>query len=146
RALAKLLESPYVKIGLEQAKALWANPPVPQLQQAKEFLDMPNNRQLWDMLGDAFSQEVFLFGDDSVATVVEILNQLGALNRTARIEVDLGGETREDYLKREILSILADYSEDLSVPTFVMGMKVSDKDRANAQLIRLESLVVPLAD
>lgn len=145
RAFAKLMDSPYIKSGWEQAKGMWEAAPFPPIQEFKQTLQQPENQQLIDMLLDAISHEMFAFGDENVAPLLGILNQINALNRTARIEENANGTPRADIMSREILRILSEYADDLAVPKFVMGMKVTDKDRATAQIIRLENLLMPLS-
>jgi hypothetical protein len=136
RAVAKLREMPIVQMGLALAQAKW-NDPQGDFATAKALLEQPENKQLVELLIDAVSHEVFIYGDEGFADVLGILNDIQQANQAAASESEDSGE----QLATKLSQILVQHLEAAKVPDTVIGFRLSDTDPAVTQLARLEQLL-----
>jgi hypothetical protein len=146
KAWARLSELPAVQLAwktiheqLAQAEAPWA--------QIHQFIQQPENRQLIEMLGDMMSEEIFTYGGHSCAELVALLAELQGGMRFQQIALQLqqvGPADQPKMYAQALLNLLADKPERLKAPDFIIGFRLSDTARAEAQLKRLETLATQL--
>ncbi len=142
-AIAKLKSIPAVQFGLAMAMMQWENPQNPQLAALKQQLADPANQELVELLKDAMSHEAFVYGDSNVGKVFALINEINQATSEAQLEAMSSGDfgEMESIQTRKIIEVLGKNVDDLTVPTLVKGMKLSDTKRAVGQLQRLEGLV-----
>jgi hypothetical protein len=140
KAFAKLMEIPSIQMGLGMAQGMWMNPPNEQARIAKEALEKPENKELVAMLADAVSHEIFVFGSGDYAALLELANELGRVQRSAQIEAIRSDGDPEEEAVRQIIAAVTESLDDVTLPDTVLGFKVSDTDRAKAQLARLKAI------
>jgi hypothetical protein len=148
RAWAKLTSLPAVReawqMGLTQLKQ--ADSPFAPLFQ---LYQLPENRQLVELLADMGSQEVFLYGDAGWVRLADLLGRVLSASQFGPAVLRFrGGAQLEDVNWKQLLSVLQPLSEHrdmIRVPELVIGFKITDGQRAEAQLTRLEQLLTGLA-
>ena len=133
------------------------NDPNGPLATMRRFFEVPDNKQLLQLLGDMVSSEVFVYGDASLAqfatvfleaygsvqasNLVEVIrdatNPASAADRETRVERQA---ERSREVTRAFLTELAAHVDDLTIPNVVIGFQLSDTEPAQAQLKRLEMI------
>ena len=102
-----------------------------------------DTRQVLDMLGDMFSQEMFIFGDAGTVELLKLIQQINWAQQTgnfkALVSGNVGPEAEIQQL-REMLKLVADNANKLPRANVVMGFKLRDPAAARAQLRKLEKL------
>ena len=103
----------------------------------------PANQQLVELLKDAVSHEVFIYGDKGVGDAIALFNEVNAASSEAQMEALSSGDFQnmQSYQIRNVLAVLDKQGDKLKVPTIVKGMKLSDTQRALDQLQRLETIL-----
>ncbi len=136
RAFAKLREMPVVQMGLGLAQAKW-NDPQGDFATVKTLLEQPENKQLVELLVDAVSHEVFIYGDEGFAELMGMLNDIYQANQATLRGIDGADEEAAAKFSR----IVAEHLETAKVPATVMGFRLSNTETAVVQLARLEQLL-----
>jgi hypothetical protein len=141
RAWAKIMEMPVVEMGLKLYKEQSTTPGTgpAQIQMA---LDNPQVQRGLAMLGDMFSHEVFFYGEEDVADVFKLFQQLSTAMNGANFRTmaarDFG---RSGQLgQRQILTTLVENRRLLKVPNLLVGFKLTDTQRAVELLAQVELL------
>jgi hypothetical protein len=148
RAWAKLKALPAVQSLWKKAEEEWHKPGSP-LAPVAQFFARPENRDLIELAKDMFGEEVFCFGGSNFGDVLEVLTEsagtmyYGAL--MARLTGQAGGVDPGALQARMLLRGLANNPKRIQVPDLVMGFRLTNTDRAEAQLKRLEGLLKALA-
>lgn len=151
KAWAKFQALPAVKSAWDQFQSQWNKDEGPTAV-ARQLLSLPENQQLLSVLGEMFSDEVFVYGDEQTVVTVDLLQRLvntarfanlGTALRKARGEEDDGDDTLTTV--RALLDVLDEDHEALQMPNLVFGFKVKDRQAAEAQLKRLEFIATLLA-
>ncbi len=142
-AIAKLKTVPSVQFGLAMAAASWENPPNPKAAMLKQMLADPQNQQLVELLKDAVSHEVFLYGGKNVGDAIALAQDINAAASAGQMEALAAGDFQNmrSYQVRKVVELLDQQGERLKIPTIVKGMKLSDTQKALDQLKRLETLI-----
>jgi hypothetical protein len=140
RAFAKLRQLPIVQMGLGLYQMQAATPDsIPgKIQQA---LEDPQVKELLALLADMFGQEVFLYGDMSSIDVWELIQQMQRGGQVGQIVGALGGKNPGRSQAQMTLQVLAENVARVRVPNFVVGFKLNDRQRAVAQLAKLELIL-----
>jgi len=105
-------------------------------------LEQKENKELLDLLVDAVSHEIFCYGGAGWGDLVTAALKANNSQSMAPLEAALTGS---DPSKAGIRAILLSLQRDrklLKFPDLVFGFKVSDPKKVQAQLERLEKLVV----
>jgi hypothetical protein len=146
QAFSKLANMPMLQMGLFLANAQWENPQNPQVAMLKAALQQPENQQLIELLKDAVSHEVFVYGERGFGDAIGLMNQLNAASNAGQLEALAAGEpdAATEYQLRQILEVLQQQQDQLKVPNTVIGFRLSSQEAATAQLARLETLVTAL--
>jgi hypothetical protein len=149
QAWAKLWALPSVQQAWKSVEAEYKNPGG-SLSAFRQFLQADENKELVAMLEDAASDEVFCYGDDSwvgfFSLYQEAYSAMQYQPALAQLEGTANGRSQQELQGRAILSVLAKNPERIKVPNFVLGFKVSDAQRAERQIKRLETLAQAAAD
>lgn len=141
KAWARLTDLPLVKMGWQMLQRQLDTDP--KMAEFKQIVDRPENQQLVALLGDMASQEIFCYGGGNIGNVVELLMNAANATRFAPLQALLGGNA-QDAQKLQIraaLQVLADNPNSIQVPDLIIGFKVSDTNRAETQLERLQALL-----
>jgi len=146
KAFAKLKEMPILQMGWFMVQSQWANPQNPQVAQVKALLQQDANKQLIEMLKDAHSHEIFLMADASLGDLAGVRVGINAAVNEARISsiTEHGGGTPGEAQIAKILDTLGQHADKIKVPNLIIGWKVTDTKRADAQLQRLDALLTGL--
>jgi hypothetical protein len=138
RAWAALMALPAVQDGLKrfrtemesgrhaaQVKAVWENPEV---------------QKGLKLLGDMLSHEVFVYGDQGMVDLLELVQRVSNSVRFGQIVGRIKGEgpVRPEGL---LATALADNVELLKVPNVIVGFRVKDRELAAQELNKLEAVV-----
>lgn len=144
RAWAKLKSLPAVQALWSKAKEQLEQEDG-QVGQARKLLEQPENRQLVDLLKDMVSEEVFTYGGTSSAEFLAFLSQInnGVRYRQLLMQVkNPGGDPIQQYLKA-FFDFMVD-NPNLRAPETVIGFRLTDTKRAEAQLKRLETFATAM--
>jgi hypothetical protein len=113
-----------------------------------QVYQQPENRQLLAMLGDMVSEEIFLYGGPSTVGFLDLAGQLNAAQSYGPLLMHLSGQSEEKSSgKMQLTMILRTLANNLNlvrVPDQIIGFKLADTKRAEAQLKRLETLLTNL--
>jgi hypothetical protein len=145
KAWAKLKSLPLVQSLWKKATTHLKSPEAAPVVQ---FLEMPENKQLIALLADAASQEIYSYGGGSFIETFDLLSRVNNGMRFGPALMMLsgqGGDPNKAQIKA-VLSVLAENLNLIKVPDLVFGFKISDKERAEAQLKRLEELLKGLSE
>ncbi len=144
KAWARLMDLPAVKFARQEIAKKLADTDDPQTGQLAEFLKQPENKELLEVLADAVSDEIFVYGGSSWVDfwyLFQRINQANQIGNIAHAAAQIKGEnqgTPQEAQARALLSTLAANVRHVRVPDFVFGFKVKDKNKAEAQLKRLQ--------
>ncbi|HEY7328950.1 MAG TPA: hypothetical protein VH592_15005 [Gemmataceae bacterium] len=145
---ARLIKLPYFQMGLSMLKQ--------QYEQSDDFVALrqwiaqEENRDLVEMLTDAVSTEIFCYGAGNCVDFVSLLQQLnaGRYSQMMQLWMDSRGNDQkgQQYASvRGILRSLAENPNKIKFPDLVIGFKIKDVAKAEAQIKRLEPLGEALA-
>ncbi|MFV1965010.1 MAG: hypothetical protein ACC628_06275 [Pirellulaceae bacterium] len=140
KAFATLMEIPTIQLGMGMLQGMLQNPPNAQAKIAKEAFEKPENKELVATLVDAVSHEIFVYGSGDYTALLELANKMGQVQRSAQIAAIGSGSNPEEEAIRQIIAAVDASLDDLTIPDTVMGFKLTDADRAKAQLARLEAM------
>ncbi len=146
RAWARLWSLPAV----QQAWKAFQQNSKTQLDELRHIFDTEDNKELLALLGDASSDEIFVYGDDSWVGFLDLYQKAYSASQyqpvVAQLNGAAGGRSETELQTRAFLSVLAANPNLIKVPNLVIGFKVTDAKRAEKQLKRLEALAEQLAD
>ncbi len=141
KAWQKFTDIPAVKQAWGGAEALF-------IFQLQPYFSGEENQQLLACVGDLFSHEIFLYGDQHSVETISLVTQLyNSAQYWAMMQSEWNaksGETGRDSGKevaRHALETLDKNRDKIVTPTIVIGFKHTDAARAKAQLARLEKLI-----
>lgn len=109
----------------------------------KKFLADPANKELPALLGDAFSQEAFVYLGAGWGDLLRLGQEVTGMGRFGTTLKKLAG-AKEDKNRAHIRLMLQSLVEErlrLRIPEVVIGFKVSDPAKVTAQLKRLDPLL-----
>ncbi len=141
KAWQKFTDIPAVKQAWGGATALYLFYVQPNITGGEE------NQQLLALVGDLFSHEIFIYGDQhSVDDYALYMSQLSNTSQNwFRLSEPPGendaAEKAAKEMGRDSIEKLAKNLDKLVPPTVVLGFKHTDAARAKAQLTRLEKLI-----
>ncbi len=142
-AWARLTSLPAVQMLWQKVQAEWSEEG--QMAPLYKLYQQPENQQLVALLGDMFAHEVFLYGGDDWPQFTTVMQDVVGAARFGPLFAMLTGQGRNmdqtGLRVRLVLDTLKEHAKDLKVPTLVIGFKLSKKERAQAQIKRLENLL-----
>jgi hypothetical protein len=133
----KLRNLPLLSFGLSVAEGQWANPTNEHLQKFKEVWQLEENQQLKDVLLDAVSNEVFVYGDTNFTALLKLGQDLQRTMRSAQLPGNQSDEAAQEKIIAEYLDKLSEFK----IPGMVIGFKLSNQQAAQSQIDRLEKLL-----
>lgn len=140
-AWAKIKEMPVVQMGMMFYQMQMS---VPDSGPAKlaEAMDNPEARKIIDMLIDMGSEEIFLYGDNSAADLLQLFQDVNGAQNYGTLMALVGGEyyDMERVKTRHAISMLAEDAELIATPNLILGFKISNHKLAKEQLIKLETI------
>jgi hypothetical protein len=142
QAWAKLWSLPLVQAGWKEVVKQY-NEEGGNLAGLRRFYDQPENKELVQLLGDALSNEVFCFGNNGWADLLDLLGQINRANQMAQLEaaIEGGGGNDPGQQIKAALKALARNSDRLKMPDLVIGFRLTDAKKAESQLKRLDALL-----
>ncbi len=147
RAWAKLWAMPSVQQAWKVVQDQY-NTPTGSLSTFRQLMQTEENQELVALIGDAFSDEVFCYGDDGWADLFDLYQEAYAGMQYQplldQLHHQAGDGPSQGNPIRPILSALAKNPDKIKVPNFVVGFKVSDAQRAEKQIRRLEQFAQQL--
>jgi hypothetical protein len=146
KAWAEIWNMPAVQMGWKMLQDQYESG---NLTPVKAFFSQPENRELLDLLADAGSHEIFIFGGGSWRQFLELAGLLqNAMNfgpLAALIDKgDFEGDPKAPM--RMMLRAAAAHPELIVVPDLILGFKLTDTKKVAPQLKRLEELANNVVD
>jgi hypothetical protein len=141
QAWNKLWNLPVVQMGWKHVEKEYKEG---NLAEVRKFFEQAENKELLDVLADAVSNEIFVSGSETWVSFVTLAMRLnGAVQFgpvRAMLEGNPGGLPPGQLQAYFVLKALADNLELIQVPDLMIGFKVSDTKKADAQIKRLEAI------
>ncbi|QDU54581.1 hypothetical protein [Aeoliella mucimassa] len=134
-AWKKLMSIPLVQMGWMQAQTQWQYPTEPEVVKFKKWFDSDEGQDVYALVTEMLSDEVFVYGDESLASLIDVAMQMNSEVSRAQFQSlrEYGTERAEDMdevLQEKLTELLDEYEDDLDVPTVVMGFRIQDRERA----------------
>jgi hypothetical protein len=143
RAWAKLRDLPAAKMLWQKVREEYTKDSG-GLAPLRHFYEQPENKELVEVLADAVSNEVFFYGGKGWPEFVDLASQINGAVRFGPMMAQLSGKGRgknPNQLQAQMaLETLAENLDLIQIPEFVIGFKISDTKKAEAQLQRLQAL------
>ena len=140
---AKVQEMPIVQMALSMydMQLGYPNSGPAKLEAA---LENPETRKIIDLAVDMVSDEIFLYGDQSFADALQLLQALNSAQSfgplLAQATGQAGGGNPNELQARMVMSALVEHIDLIGVPNLVIGFKVKNADLAKEQMIKLETI------
>jgi hypothetical protein len=130
-AWTKLMDLPAIKSLRELAETTpFAELPDTGAEGVQDWFALPENRELLELLQELISDEAFIYGDVSWAETYELLQKITrAMNESGQDPAQAA---------EKMLPLL----DNWKIPDLVVGFKIKDAKRAEAQLARLEKVLL----
>ncbi|MCG8585583.1 MAG: hypothetical protein MI757_12805 [Pirellulales bacterium] len=147
-AVKKLKEIPALKMGLAMLETQLDDPSQPA-GMVKAFFELPENKQLLELMADMHSHEIAMYGGDDWIDAFQMLQELNTVSNQVqadqirrlqefRFDEPDAGESAEQEMGRRYLDFLKGNLDRCKVPTTVFAFRLSEKVPAETQLKRLE--------
>jgi hypothetical protein len=111
----------------------------------REWAEQEENRDLIQTLTDAVSDEIFCYGAANWVDFVDLYTQLNRAQQFNQVRQLLKDPKDEKAVgmagPRAMLRVLAANPDKVKVPDLVLGFKIKDAKKAEAQVKRLETLL-----
>jgi len=147
KAYAKIMEIPLVQLGKMQAGFQWQQSNEPQVVQIRDYIQSPAGKDALAVLREMFSDEVFAYGGSNLAESIKLFMEVNSVARAARMRAIAEGENAEEAAAKKVLEQFKDqFANGLALPTFVMGFRIKDGERAKRELDEIHSLLRNLID
>ena len=147
KAYAKLLEIPLVQLAKMQVGFQWQQSSEPTIAQVREYVESPAGKDAVAVLKEMFSDEVFAYGGSNIAESVKFIMELNSMARTSKVKIDVDGEESESSPSTKVLEKIKEkLSSGMSVPTFVVGFRIKNTERAKHELDEVHSLLRNVLD
>ncbi len=140
KAFKRLKDLPLVKEALKKFKAEKDKKDGP----FAKFYEDKDNKALVELVIEAGSSEVFLYGGAGWPELLNLVGQVQNASQFAGLADMLGGGDGTKAQARAALRLLQKNKAIVKVPDLVFGFKIKDAKKANAQIKRLEKLLTDL--
>ncbi|HZU37024.1 MAG TPA: hypothetical protein VFA18_13980 [Gemmataceae bacterium] len=142
RAWAKLTSQPLVQAAWKEVVKQY-NEEGGRLATFRQLISQPENKELVELLGDAVANEIFCFGNNGWADLLDLFGQINRANQLTQFESLLhgGGGNDPTHQAKAALKVLARNVDLLKMPDVVIGFRLTDPKKGEAQLKRLENLL-----
>ena len=108
-----------------------------------QFMELPENQQLLQMLGDMFSNEIMVYGGPKVGDCIELFQLVNAAQQQESFKAAQArgeGDAQKPDQAHAIMKALQTHKELLKTTDFVMAFRLTDTQAAKTQLKRFEVL------
>jgi hypothetical protein len=146
---AKITKLPYYQLARLAIQQQFAGD---QFAEVRTWMEQEENRDLLAMLTDAVSDDMFCYGGGNWVDFVDLFQQMNSSSRYAGpIEQFLKDPNFKDqkamqYAQvRGMLRALARNPKKIKFPDLVLGFKIKDAKKAEAQIARLETIAQALS-
>lgn len=150
KAWTKIQQMPLFQLAWGYAKSQYSEDGG-QLAPLRQWVEQDENRQLLDVLIEALSDDVFLYGGASWVNFSNLMAQVNTARYLGLARGFLKGKGKldsEDAQKdplRAVLRVLARNPDKLRLPNLVLGFRITSTKKAEAQIKRLEDLLNAVA-
>lgn len=147
-AYGKLMQVPVLQLGKMQATFYWQQSTDPTITQLREYIDSPAGEDAVAVIQEMMSDEVFAYGGNDIIDWLKFAMEMNSAASRINIQVedDDGGEPAPKATTEMFKKITDKFRSELSVPTFVMGFRIKDTDRAKRELDEIHSLLRNVLD
>ncbi len=147
---AKLTQLPYYKLALQHLKKQYKEGDDNFLVAFRQWMTQPENRDLVDLLADAVSTEIFYYGGGNWVDFIDLMQEINAGRYGELIQLVIDSQGKDQKARnlasvRGVLRALAENPKKIKFPDLVLGFKIKEANKAEAQIKRLESLAEALA-
>jgi hypothetical protein len=145
---ARITKLPYYQMGMTLLKQQYESDNFAPIRQ---WIGQDENRDLVEMLTDAVSTEIFCYGGGNWVDFLDLAQQVSNSSTYGPFKQWLKDPQVKDQKgmqyasTREMLRVLARNPKKIKVPDLVVGFKIKDAKKAEAQIQRLETLLEALA-
>jgi hypothetical protein len=144
KAWAKITQLPAYQMALTLLKQQYADPNG-KLSPLRDLMEQEENRDLLQLLADAYSDEIFSYGAANWVGFVDLWTQLNRAQQFGPFMQMLKDPTDQKAISmaqvRGMLRVLARNPDKMKAPDFVLGFKIKDDKKAESQIARLETLL-----
>ncbi len=130
--VTRLRSVPYVKRLEAEGLAQWNNP-AGQMKAVRDTLKNPNVQNLLSLLVDMNSQEIFVYGasdwNEAISGLMWLYQDISARS------------SEPESLKEFMAELDAEYLDELTIPTTVVGFRLSDEKNARTLLDALQGVL-----
>lgn len=130
-AIKKIMNLPYVQMGMAQAKSQ------PQYAMAMQVMEDPEVKEVLALLKDCFSTESFSYGEKGWPALYQVFTDYQQANMMSAITGAMSGKQPSPL--PAIIGALTK-QKDFKFPAMVFGFKVADHAKATKVLARLKEL------
>jgi len=146
KAFQALMKLPAVQLGLQQLKTQLDKEGGP-MEAYRKFIEDEDNKALVDLLIGAASDEVFVWGGASCSDLLETIEKAYGAMRLGPMEAVMGGALNPfKGLFRNALLELQKNRAKLRAPEIIVGFKVKEPRKIEAQIKRFEKPLARLID
>src|SRR5262249_41116842 len=112
----------------------------------KKFYEDKDNKALVELVGEAFSDEVFFYGGSGWGELLSLYGRVNNASQLAMLADLLSGGDGSKASMRATFEVLRKNKAALKVPELVIGFRIKDAKKAERQLARLEKILGGLAE
>ena len=116
-----------------------------ELQQILQLLEQPENQQAVELIKEMVSTEMFCYGNKQMVGTASLAAEAIGVLRYGSMMYQLTGRdsglSRDEFMQKLILDLLAEDVENVAIPGVVFGFKIENVDVANEQLNRIEAMI-----
>jgi hypothetical protein len=141
KAHAKLMEIPLFQMMKMQIGFYWQQSTEPTMVKIRDYLESPEGKDATSLLHEMFADEVFVYGGNDIAASFKVFMEINAAQRAARLEAMAKGEDANELTAEQVLDVLEKHPNEVKVPTFVLGFRIKDAERAKRELDEVHSLI-----
>lgn len=141
----RLTQLPYYQMGMALLKQQYEQSD--NFAEFRQWIAQDENRDLVEMLTDAVSTEIFCYGASNFIDFIDLIQEMNSSRIAGRLGQLVEGIQREDKKAtlREVLRALGENTKKIKFPDLIIGFKIRDTAKAEAQIKRLEMLGQVLA-
>ena len=143
KAWAKIKSLPSVQMLMQMAEAQLKNPQDPHVA-VPANISAAGKPALVAMLNDMVSHEVFCYGAENVSSFIELMTIVNGAQQMGNFLALMPGADRGKVQAHVMLQALNEHRGLIQIPDTVIGFKLRDREAAEHQLKRLDSLLANL--
>lgn len=136
----KIRNLPLVNFGLSALQGQWDNPTNDELRMFKEQWEKEENQQLTQLLLDAVSQEIFVYGDERFTDALKLGQEVQRMVRAMQVRA-AQDPTSNPEIQQKLIDEGIVLLNQFKMPSVMIGFRLTNTKTAEAQLDRLEKLL-----